>query len=147
MAIALGIEIPHLQKGSQAQGEHELRKVKGISAPSGWRYSRHSGHRRVCRGQNIQCLRNLGGLPSMTLWAVYLSSSGLTFYGGLISGHTGTYGIMHAKSTLTFRHLCDAAAPALILAYGIGTIRLPSQWRRRLGHIQFGLHDGHHGSR
>jgi prolipoprotein diacylglyceryltransferase len=50
-----------------------------------------------------------------------LSSSGLTFYGGLIVA-TFALWIFSRKIKLDFRHLCDAAAPALILAYGIGRI-------------------------
>lgn len=50
-----------------------------------------------------------------------LSSSGLTFYGGLI---VATFALWYysRKINLDFRHLCDAAAPALILAYGIGRL-------------------------
>lgn len=50
-----------------------------------------------------------------------LSSSGLTFYGGLIVA-TAALWIYARKINLDFRHLCDAAAPALILAYGIGRL-------------------------
>ncbi len=50
-----------------------------------------------------------------------LSSSGLTFYGGLI---VATFALWYfsRKIKLDFRHMCDAAAPALILAYGIGRL-------------------------
>lgn len=50
-----------------------------------------------------------------------LSFSGLTFYGGLICA---TLAILWyaRKHHIRFRHLCDAAAPALILAYAIGRI-------------------------
>ncbi|GBL35088.1 hypothetical protein EMGBS15_06830 [Filimonas sp.] len=50
-----------------------------------------------------------------------LSSSGLTFYGGLI---VATFALWYysRRIKLDFRHLCDAAAPALILAYGIGRL-------------------------
>lgn len=49
------------------------------------------------------------------------SFSGLTFYGGLI---LAAYLIIRyaRKNGLSAIHLCDAAAPALILAYGIGRI-------------------------
>lgn len=50
-----------------------------------------------------------------------LSSSGLTFYGGLIVATIALW-IYARKIKLDFRHLCDAAAPALILAYGIGRL-------------------------
>lgn len=50
-----------------------------------------------------------------------LSFSGLTFYGGLIVAAVLIirYGI---KNGLAPFHLCDAAAPALMLSYGIGRI-------------------------
>ncbi len=50
-----------------------------------------------------------------------LSSSGLTFYGGLI---VATVALMYyaRKNNIPFKHLCDAAAPGLILAYGIGRL-------------------------
>lgn len=50
-----------------------------------------------------------------------LSSSGLTFYGGLIVATLALW-YYARKINLDFRHLCDAAAPALILAYGIGRL-------------------------
>ncbi|MBK7689752.1 MAG: prolipoprotein diacylglyceryl transferase [Bacteroidetes bacterium] len=50
-----------------------------------------------------------------------LSSSGLTFYGGLIVATMALW-YYARKIKLDFRHLCDAAAPALILAYGIGRL-------------------------
>lgn len=49
------------------------------------------------------------------------SSSGLTFYGGLIVATIALW-YYSRKINLDFRHLCDAAAPALILAYGIGRL-------------------------
>ena len=50
-----------------------------------------------------------------------LSSSGLTFYGGLI---VATFALWYfaRRIKLDFRHLCDAAAPALILGYAIGRL-------------------------
>lgn len=50
-----------------------------------------------------------------------LSSSGLTFYGGLIVATLALW-YYSKRIHLDFRHLCDAAAPALILAYGIGRL-------------------------
>ncbi len=50
-----------------------------------------------------------------------LSPSGLTFYGGLILATVALY-IYARKKKFSFAHLCDAAAPALILAYGIGRL-------------------------
>ncbi|KAA5533126.1 diacylglyceryl transferase [Taibaiella lutea] len=49
------------------------------------------------------------------------SASGLTFYGGLIVATIALY-LYARKKKFDFRHLCDAAAPALILAYGIGRL-------------------------
>lgn len=50
-----------------------------------------------------------------------ISTSGLTFYGGLIVA-TGALWWYARKKKFDFRHLCDAAAPALLLAYGIGRL-------------------------
>ncbi len=50
-----------------------------------------------------------------------LSSSGLTFYGGLIVA-TAILFYYARKHKFSFRHLCDAAAPALMLAYGVGRL-------------------------
>ena len=50
-----------------------------------------------------------------------ISFSGLTFYGGLIAGSLSV--IWYAKKYhINIRHLIDSAAPALILAYGVGRI-------------------------
>ncbi|HTO16913.1 MAG TPA: prolipoprotein diacylglyceryl transferase family protein [Edaphocola sp.] len=49
------------------------------------------------------------------------SRSGLTFYGGLIFATIALY-VFSRKIKLSFKQLCDAAAPALILAYGIGRL-------------------------
>ncbi|OSZ78270.1 hypothetical protein CAP35_08405 [Chitinophagaceae bacterium IBVUCB1] len=49
------------------------------------------------------------------------SRSGLTFYGGLIVA-TISLIFYSRKHKIGFKHLCDAAAPALILAYGIGRL-------------------------
>ena len=50
-----------------------------------------------------------------------LSFSGLTFYGGLIVGLAAVY-YYARKNKVPFIHLIDAAAPGLMLAYGIGRI-------------------------
>tara|TARA_B110000908_G_scaffold161471_1_gene205847 strand:+ start:44577 stop:45743 length:1167 start_codon:yes stop_codon:yes gene_type:complete len=48
-----------------------------------------------------------------------LGFSGLTFYGGLICGAAAV--IWYArKYNINYKYLCDAAAPSLMLAYGIG---------------------------
>ena len=49
------------------------------------------------------------------------SSSGLTFYGGLIMATIAFY-FYARKYKIDFRYLCDAAAPGLILAYAIGRL-------------------------
>lgn len=49
------------------------------------------------------------------------SRSGLTFYGGLILATVALY-FFSKRINLSFKQLCDAAAPALILAYGIGRL-------------------------
>lgn len=50
-----------------------------------------------------------------------LSFSGLTFYGGLI---VAAYAVLKytGKQGINWKHMIDAAAPGLILAYGIGRI-------------------------
>lgn len=50
-----------------------------------------------------------------------LSFSGLTFYGGLICAAIAI-GWYARKHKISLRHLTDATAPALMLAYGIGRI-------------------------
>ena len=50
-----------------------------------------------------------------------LSFSGLTFYGGLICAAIAIY-FYSRKHKIDFRHLCDAMAPTLILAYSLGRI-------------------------
>lgn len=50
-----------------------------------------------------------------------LSFSGLTFYGGLICAAIAI-GWYARKHKIGLRHLCDAAAPALMLSYAIGRI-------------------------
>ncbi|RYF99392.1 MAG: diacylglyceryl transferase, partial [Chitinophagaceae bacterium] len=50
-----------------------------------------------------------------------LSFSGLTFYGGLICATLAIWWYAR-KHKIGFVHLCDAAAPALILAYAVGRI-------------------------
>lgn len=49
------------------------------------------------------------------------SGSGLTFYGGLITATITLY-FYTRKKNFSFVRLCDAVAPALILAYGIGRL-------------------------
>jgi phosphatidylglycerol:prolipoprotein diacylglycerol transferase len=49
------------------------------------------------------------------------SRSGLTFYGGLITATAALY-IYCRKHKISFVHLADATAPALMLAYGVGRL-------------------------
>ena len=49
------------------------------------------------------------------------SSSGLTFYGGLIFAIIAIW-VYAKKIKLSITHLADAAAPALLLAYGVGRL-------------------------
>lgn len=49
------------------------------------------------------------------------SASGLTYYGGLIFATVSLY-LYCRKKDLSFKALCDAAAPALIIAYGVGRL-------------------------
>jgi prolipoprotein diacylglyceryltransferase len=49
------------------------------------------------------------------------SQSGLTFYGGLILATAAIY-IFSFKKGISFKHLCDAAAPALMIAYAVGRL-------------------------
>ncbi|NCX95909.1 MAG: diacylglyceryl transferase, partial [Chitinophagia bacterium] len=51
----------------------------------------------------------------------FFSPSGLTFYGGLIVATLVIY-YYTRKFKIDFRHLADAAAPAIMLAYGIGRL-------------------------
>ncbi len=53
--------------------------------------------------------------------ASILASSGFTFYGGLITAAVALY-FYARKRKWDFRQLCDATAPGLILAYGIGRL-------------------------
>jgi len=53
--------------------------------------------------------------------ASLLSSSGLTFYGGLITATVMIY-FYARRHKIGFAHLCDAIAPGLMLAYGIGRL-------------------------
>ena len=50
-----------------------------------------------------------------------ISPSGLTFYGGLILA-TIALGLYFRKHHIGFIHMCDAAAPSLMFAYGWGRI-------------------------
>jgi len=49
------------------------------------------------------------------------SSSGLTFLGGLIVATLAFY-FYTRRHNIPFRHMCDAAAPGIMLAYGLGRL-------------------------
>ncbi len=49
------------------------------------------------------------------------SSSGLTFLGGLIMATICFY-FYTRRHNIPFRHMCDAAAPGIMLAYGVGRL-------------------------
>lgn len=51
----------------------------------------------------------------------YLSFSGLTFYGGLIVAGVAVYRYAR-KYNITFKHLLDAFAPTMMIAYALGRI-------------------------
>ncbi|GAA4465833.1 hypothetical protein GCM10023093_18680 [Nemorincola caseinilytica] len=49
------------------------------------------------------------------------SSAGLTFLGGLIMA-TAAFWFYTRKHNIPFKHMCDAAAPGIMLAYGVGRL-------------------------
>lgn len=49
------------------------------------------------------------------------SSGGFTFYGGLICAFIALF-LFARKHQFSFKHLCDAAAPALMIAYAVGRL-------------------------
>ncbi len=51
----------------------------------------------------------------------FFSRSGLTFYGGFIVATIVLY-YYTRKYKIPFKHMCDAAAPAIMLAYGLGRL-------------------------
>lgn len=51
----------------------------------------------------------------------FFSPSGLTFYGGLIVATLVIY-LYTRTYKIPFKHLCDATAPAIMIAYGIGRL-------------------------
>ena len=101
----------------------ELDKKKGIMV---WPHQRIS---------EIIMIAALGGLVGAKVfnafetWDYFIkdpidslfSRSGLTFYGGFIVATAILY-YYARKHKIYFAHLCDAAAPAIMLAYGIGRL-------------------------
>jgi len=65
-------------------------------------------------------LENWGDFIKAPLEAL-VSFSGLTFYGGLICAAIAIY-FYSRKHKIPFVHMCDANAPGLMLAYGMGRI-------------------------
>src|SRR5215831_6301640 len=65
-------------------------------------------------------LENWGDFMKSPIKAL-LSFSGLTFYGGLICAAIAIW-YYAKKHKISFIHLCDATAPALMLAYAVGRI-------------------------
>jgi phosphatidylglycerol---prolipoprotein diacylglyceryl transferase len=65
-------------------------------------------------------LENLDELIEDPMGAIF-SFSGLTFYGGLIAGALSVSWYAH-KNGINWHHLADCAAPAIMLAYGVGRI-------------------------
>jgi phosphatidylglycerol---prolipoprotein diacylglyceryl transferase len=65
-------------------------------------------------------LENLDELIADPMQAIF-SFSGLTFYGGLIFGALSILWYAH-KNGINWHHLADCAAPAIMLAYGVGRI-------------------------
>ncbi len=65
-------------------------------------------------------LENMGDFLADPIGSLF-SFSGLTFYGGLIVA-TGAVGYYGEKNGIKWKHMADAVAPSLIIAYGIGRI-------------------------
>lgn len=89
-------------------------------------------HQRI---SEIVMIAALGGLVGAKLFNAFetwddfiqdpigslFSRSGLTFYGGLIVA-TAVFYYFARKHKISFAHLCDSAAPAIMVAYGIGRL-------------------------
>ncbi len=89
-------------------------------------------HQRISEIVMIAALGGLAGAKifnAFETWSDFIrdpigslfSRSGLTFYGGLIVA-TAVFYFYARKFRIRFAHLCDAAAPAIMLAYGIGRL-------------------------
>ena len=89
-------------------------------------------HQRISEIVMIAALGGLVGAKifnALETWSDFIqdpigslfSRSGLTFYGGFIVA-TAVFYYYARKHKIGFAHLCDAAAPALMLAYGIGRL-------------------------
>ena len=116
-ALLLGY-VKYAEKKKQALPEPEMRRVAIYP------------HQRMSELVFIALIGGLVGAKifnALESWQYFLqhpvesliSSSGLTFYGGLIVAATLIY-FYARKHNIPFKHLCDAIAPGLMLAYGVG---------------------------
>ncbi len=89
-------------------------------------------HQRISEIVMIAAIGGLAGAKifnALETWSDFVrdpigslfSRSGLTFYGGLIVA-TAVFYYYAKKQGIRFAHMCDAAAPAIMLAYGIGRL-------------------------
>ncbi len=110
---------------------YSARKKHALPQPKQQRVAIYP-HQRVADILFIAAIAGFGGAKlfnAFETWESFLqdpvgnllSPSGLTFYGGLIMATIALYLYTRAKK-FSFTHLCDAAAPALMLAYGIGRL-------------------------
>jgi len=110
---------------------YSAKKKEVLAEPKQQRYSIYP-HQRVADILFIAAIGGFGGAKifnAFETWQNFLqdpignliSASGLTFYGGLIVATVALY-LYARKKKFSFTHLCDAAAPALMLAYGIGRL-------------------------
>jgi len=123
LGLAAGIAFAAMKYVSSQKESKEGIKVKKVKT-----YPHH-------RVGDIAVIAALGGFAGAKIFNAFetwedflrdpmgnlLSSSGLTFYGGLIVATIALW-YYSRRIGMDFRHLCDAAAPALILAYGIGRL-------------------------
>ncbi|MCB0698245.1 MAG: prolipoprotein diacylglyceryl transferase [Chitinophagales bacterium] len=107
------------------------KKKQQLPEPTTKKIATHP-HQRVMEILLIAAVSGMAGAKifnALETWDQFLadpienlfSSSGLTFYGGLIVATISLY-IYARKHKIPFMHLCDAVAPGLILAYGLGRL-------------------------
>lgn len=120
VGAAILFYLRYSEKKKQELPEPELRKV-----------TTHP-HQRALEILLIAAISGMAGAKifnAFETWEQFLqdpigslfSSAGLTFYGGLIVATISLF-FYARKHKIPFQHLCDAAAPGLILAYGIGRL-------------------------
>lgn len=111
--------------------KYSEKKKQELPEPKVQKITTHP-HQRVLEILLIAAIAGMAGAKifnALETWEQFLadpigslfSSSGLTFYGGLIVATVSLY-FYCRKHNLTFKHVCDAAAPGLILAYGLGRL-------------------------